>query len=265
MMDGRYDGEYEWPTRRRGVVGVHADSCGVRDGEPCSCGPLGYRASARDPDDGARIVSPLLHSEAAAGSWLRTRSREDTRPSPSPSASPSPRARPNRRPADATRVADATDDFLAAAAAGDARDPSGRRYSTEALDELRLALNGHVAEELGDLTLASLRRWQVQGFVNELSDSGLSARRLRAIVAGLRAVAQNARERGLIQANPIDGVTLPSEEDREPRTFTTTDQLAAVTPAGGSEVIPDQMLWQLVKVVTIVFVLIALVLAAESI
>jgi hypothetical protein len=253
--------EYEWPTRRRGVVGVHADSCAIRDGEPCSCGPLGYRASTRDPDDGSRIVSPLLHSEAAAGSWLRTRSREATRPGPSPI----PHRRPTRRPADSTRVADAADDFLAAAAAGDARDPSGRRYSTEALGELRLALNGHVAEELGDLPLASLRRWQIQGFVNELSDSGLSAGRLREIVAGLRSLAQHARERGLIQGNPVDGVTVPNEEDHEPRPFTTTDHLAAVTPAGGSQMIPDQMLWQLVKVVTIVFVLIALVLAAESI
>jgi hypothetical protein len=37
-----------------------------------------------------------------------------------------------------------------------------------------------------------------------------------------------------------------------------------VAPAD-PRMIPDQMLWQLLKVVTVVFVLIALVLAAESI
>ena len=247
-------GEFEWPSGRRGVVGVHADSCGVRDGEPCTCGPLGYRASTRDPDGGRR-VSPLLDSEAAAASWARTRSRTSARTGPSRNGS----AR--------MRVREAGDDFLAAARDGRVRDASGRRYSNEALDELQVALHGHVAEELGDLPLGALRRWQVQGFVNELADSGLSAQRLRAIVAALRAVALYAREEGLIDANPIDGVTLPGSEDREPRPFTTTDHLAAVAPAQatGGPFIPDQMLWQLVKVVTIVFVLIALVLAAESI
>jgi site-specific recombinase XerD len=163
------------------------------------------------------------------------------------------------------RVRDAGDAFLVAARDGRARDASGRRYSEDALEELDVALRGHIAEELGDLPLGALRRWQVQGFVNELADSGLSPHRLHAIVAALRAVVRYAHEDGLIEANPIEGLIVPSGEDREPRPFTTTDQLTAVTPAIGGQFIPDQMLWQLVKVVTIVFVLIALVLAAESI
>ena len=251
-------GEYDWPTDRRGVVGVHAPECGIRDGERCSCGPLGYRAATRDEDTGERLVSPLLASEAAAGSWQRSRTREAmdghrrTRP-----------ARPSLR--SSARISDVTEEFLSAATNGRAHDPSGRRYSGEALDELGVALRGHVAEELGDLSLAALRRWQVQGFVNELADSGLSPRRLRAIVAALRALMQYAREEGMVQANPVDGVTVPDEDDRAPRPFTTTDQLTAVAPAQTPQWIPDQALWQLMKVVTIVFVLIAIVLAAESI
>jgi hypothetical protein len=245
--------EYDWPGDRRGVVGVHAETCGIRDGEPCGCGPLGYRASARDPQGGGRLVSPLLESEAAAASWLRTRTREPTR------------SRPRLQLAAPTHVREVSDRFLAAAADGRVRDPSGRRYSDAALDELRVALQGHVAEELGDLPLGSLRRWQVQGFVNELSDSGLSPHRLHAIVAALRALAQFAREEGLIETSPLDGVSVPAGEDRDPRPFTTTDQLTAVTPAAAGQFIPDQMLWQLLKIVTVVFVLIALVLAAESI
>jgi hypothetical protein len=251
-------GEYEWPTGRRGVVGVHAPECGTRDGEKCSCGPLGYRAATRDPDSGERLVSPLLDSEAAAGSWQRTRTRATTN-----GHRPAPPARQASR--SSARIGDITDGFLAAAMDGRARDPSGRRYSGEALDELRVALRGHVAEELGDLPLATLRRWQIQGFVNELADSGLSPRRLRAIVAALRSLVQYAREEGMVQANPVDGVTVPAEDDRPPRPFTTTDQLTAVAPAEPSPWIPDQALWQLMKVVTVVFVLIAIVLAAESI
>jgi hypothetical protein len=253
-----YGGEYEWPTGRRGVVAVHASYCGVRDGERCSCGPLGYRAATRDPDTGERLVSLLLDSEAAAASWSRTRTREATRPR----TRPQPAA---RNATGAVRVSEVAEDFLAAAADGRVRDPSGVRYSDDALEELRSALRGHVAEELGDLPLAALRRWQVQGFVNELSDSGLSARRLRAIVAAMRALAQYARDRGMLDVSAIDGVTVPSENDLEPRPFTTTDQLSAVSPNRADQVIPDAALWQLLKVVTVVFILIAIVLAAESI
>ncbi len=177
-----------------------------------------------------------------------------------------PAARPRQRHAGAANVADVTGDFLAAAADGRTRDPSGLRYSADALEELRVALGGHVAEELGDIPLTSLRRWQVQGFVNELADSGLSLRRLRAIVAALRALTRYAREQGMLDDDPTRGVTVPTEDDPQPlRPFTTTDQLDVVQPAAPSPMIPDAALWQLMKVVTVVFILIAIVLAAESI
>ena len=163
-------------------------------------------------------------------------------------------------------LSNVTVDFLMAAADGMTRDPSGRRYSSEALEELRIALRGHVAEELGDIPLAALRRWQVQAFVMELADSGLAPHRLRAIVASLRALTRYAREQGLVDEDPTEGVSVPTEDDRQPlRPFTTTDQLATVQPAAPSPMIPDAALWQLMKVVTVVFILIAIVLAAESI
>ena len=160
----------------------------------------------------------------------------------------------------------ATDEFLRAAADGLTRDPSGMRYSSTTLEELRIALRGHVAEELGDIPLSALRRWQVQAFVDELAGAGLAPRRLHAIVAALRSLTRYAREQGLLDDDPTQGVTVPSEDDPQPRTFTTTDQLATVQPvAASSQVIPDAALWQLMKVVTVVFILIAVVLAAESI
>ena len=174
---------------------------------------------------------------------------------------------PQRRPRHdgAAVLADVAGDFLTAAADGRTRDPSGRRYASEALDELRVALRGHVAEELGDIPISSLRRWQVQGLVNELAESGLSLRRLQAIVAALRALARYALEQGILDVDPTQGVTVPSEDDPQPRPFTTTDQLTVVQPPAASPMIPDAALWQLMKVVTVVFILIAIVLAAESI
>ena len=158
-----------------------------------------------------------------------------------------------------------TDEFLRSAADGLTRDPSGVRYSSPALEELRIALRGHVAEELGDIPLSALRRWQVQAFVNELADAGLAPRRLRAIVAALRALTRYAREQGLLDEDPTQGVIVPTEDGQRPRTFTTTDQLETVQPAAPNPMIPDAALWQLMKVVTVVFILIAVVLAAESI
>ena len=155
-----------------------------------------------------------------------------------------------------------TDEFLRAAADGLTRDPSGVRYSSATLEDLRIALRGHVAEELGDIPLSALRRWQVQAIVNELADAGLAPRRMRAIVAALRALTRYAREQGLLDEDPTEGVTVPTEDDRQPRAFTTTDQLTTVQPAGPAPVIPDAALWQLMKVVTVVFILIAIVLAA---
>jgi hypothetical protein len=70
----------------------------------------------------------------------------------------------------------------------------------------------------------------------------------------------------------VEGVLVPTEEHDADATgdarrpFTTTDQLAAVrTGGGGDGMIPDQMLWQFVKIATVIFVLIALVLVAESV
>jgi hypothetical protein len=261
--------EYEWPTERRGILAIHAEECGVRDGEPCTCGPLGYRSSLHDPITGRRVVSPMLPTEDAALAWARSPAQDTPRPRPRPV----PRPRPQTLAAhDASlRVEDLIEEFLAAADDGSARDPSGRRYSEPAVEQLGVALRGHVAVELGSMPLDAVRPWQVQAFVNELSDSGLSLGRLRAIVAGLRALYGYALETGRADVNPADRIVVPAADDRprptddEPRPFNTTDQLRAVNGGGNPGFIPDQMLWQLLKIVTVVFVLVALVLAAESI
>jgi hypothetical protein len=257
------EAQYEWPTERRGIVGVHSTDCGIRDGERCTCGPLGYRSSVHDPITAARMASPVLESEAAAAAWARSRGGEDI------GAGLGPRA-VTERPV-SVQMEDVIEDFLAAAGDGRARDPSGRRYSRPAVERLAIALRGHVALELGSMPLDAVHPWQVQAFVNELSDSGLSPGRLRAIVAGLRALYAYAIEEGRAEANPVDHVMVPAVDDDgqavegAPAPFTTTDQLAAVGNHGTAGFMPDQMLWQLLKIVTVVFILVALVLVAESV
>jgi hypothetical protein len=271
-MDIPSGAEYEWPTEWRGIVGMHAPDCNIRDGERCTCGPLGYRSSVHDPISGTRMASPILESEAAAAAWARARGRDDSSDTNGHLRyTEATRHRSLARREMSASVEEQIEDFLAAAADGRARDPSGRRYSDIAVEQLSTALEGHVALELGSMPLGAVRPWQVQAFVNELSDSGLSPARLRAIVAGLRALYAYAIEEGRVHANPVDRIIVPVMEDRqridggEPQPFTTTDQLAAVDAGGNGGFIPEQVLWQLLKVVTVVFILIALILAAESI
>ena len=173
--------------------------------------------------------------------------------------------RPRPRRDGPPTIAGVTESFLAAASNGRTRDPSGVRYSAEALDELSAALHGHIAEELGEMPLGALRRWQVQGFVDELAEAGMSPHRLQVVLTALCGLTRYAREQGMLEGDPTTGVRVPAEGDARPRAFTTTDQLAAVPQSGGSPIIPDAALWQLMKVVTVVFILIAIVLAAESI
>lgn len=367
---------YEWATSWPGVLSVHADDCPVRDGEACTCGPLGYRASTHDPISGGRIVSPVMSNEAQAVAWrgdrtgrrvsvpddgrAQAQADEQTQqgtaayppPAPPPYAQQEPQPyRPptppqetgaytppyvqqqtgpytppyaqqetapytppyaqqetapytppfdqqtapyppplspdatyqpgqetgayNARPRQAgsgDTLEDFVEDFLEAAAEGRARDPRGRRYGEDAIDELDMVLHGHVVQELGDLELSSVRRWQVQALVNELADAGLATRRLRAMVAALRGLFAFAVEEHLVDLNPADRVLVPLDEDQRSETgadalpFTTADQLNAVDAAShGEPVVAERVIWQMLKVVTIAFVLIALVLAAESV
>jgi hypothetical protein len=106
---------YDLPTRVHGVVARHADACPARDGEPCTCGPIGYR-----PVEGGRVVGPLMETEAEALAWRREQ----------------------HSGLDVTErdvaVTHAIDDFVAAAATS--RDVRGRRYTSEGLRELRTTL-----------------------------------------------------------------------------------------------------------------------------
>jgi hypothetical protein len=54
-----------------GIAACHADMCPTRDGLPCRCGLLGYRARIWDWDDDRWVESPLLDTADAARGWQR--------------------------------------------------------------------------------------------------------------------------------------------------------------------------------------------------
>jgi hypothetical protein len=254
---------YTWRTKSPGIVGVHADHCPVREGGECTCGPQGYRASVEDPESGEPVLSPTLDTLAEARTW-RHEQRE---------AFDAWRAASAERPT----VDSVIEDLLAAASRGSARDRYGRRFDAEGLRALRWALKGHVHEELGSMAIAEVRTRHVQALVDRLDAGGLSQRRVDAVVAAVQSLFAYAGERELVESNPADAVALP-DEDEAPPAFTATAPAAvavgtAVDPSTATAplaspaqgFVSEQVIWTCLKAVTLIFVLIALVLVAESV
>jgi hypothetical protein len=266
---------YDLPTEWRGVLAHHADNCPARYGRPCTCGPLGYRGSVEDPDRTAPIVGPPVGTVEGAQAW----------------ASEHEVAMESWRAASAQgdTVDELIADFLEAAASGQAVDQHGRPYEPDALDDMRWSLQGYVAGELGQMRIADVRGTELRRLVSRLDAGGLSAARTRLVVSSARALLRYAAQRGLVSWSAADTLVL-GEEDGGPRHGATASQTApimtapqpmiapqpmtvsqptlvaepglAAAPAG---YVPDTVIWLILKIVAIVFALIALVLVAESV
>lgn len=234
----------------------HADHCRARDGAECTCGPLGYRASVEDPETGEPVLSPVLETLAEARAWRHEQSE----------AFEAWRASSDERPT----VDGVIEELLSAAARGSARDRYGRRFDADGLRGLRWALTGHVHEELGSMAIAEVRARHVQALIDRLDASGLSQRRVDAVAHALRSLFAYARERDLVESSPAEAVALPDEEPAPvavPTAAATAGAEAAGAPVASPTVamIPEQVIWSCLKAVTLMFVLIALVLVAESV
>ena len=249
---------YTWRTKWPGITAQHADHCRARDGGECSCGPVGYRASVEDPESGEPVLSPTLETLPAARAWRHEQSE----------AFDAWRASSDERPT----VDAVIEDLLAAAARGSARDRYGRRFDAEGLRGLRWALTGHVHEELGAMAIAEVRTRHIQALIDRLDAGGLSQRRVDAVVHALRSLFGYAQERDLVAFSPADTVALPDEAaPRAPTgpematTVTGLQPVAAPTAPPTVGMLPEQVIWTCLKAVTLMFILIALVLVAESV
>jgi hypothetical protein len=246
---------YSTRTRWPGIVAQHADHCRSREGEDCTCGPVGYRATVEDPETGAPVLSPVLDTLPEARAW-RHEHRE---------AFDAWRASSDERPT----VDALVEELLAAASRGSARDRYGRRFDPEGLRALRWALTGHVHEELGSMAIAEVRTRHVQALVDRLDAGGLSQRRVDAVVHALRSLFAYAEERDLVQSSPAEAIALPDEDDPQLTNDGLAPAMTAPTPLAVPQpsvaMIPEQVIWTCLKAVTLMFVLIALVLVAESV
>jgi hypothetical protein len=246
--------QYDWPNARPGILGHHAGRCPARSGAPCTCGPLGWRSSLEDPATGTTMLSPVLDSESDALRWRR---EQQAGLAAADSIAP-----------DSTRMSTVVEAFLDAAEDGGVRCPDGRPYGPAALRELRWTLQGHVVQELGSMSFQGVRRMHLQTLVAELHEAGLSTARVAAVLDALRALYDFARDRGFTDANPVESLALPAHPEELRRRLGTTVDLDAIAGPGdarpSSIPLETALSWG-IRLSVMVFVLIALVLVAESV
>jgi hypothetical protein len=150
-------------------------------------------------------------------------------------------------------VNDLIDEFLVEAERGSALDRHGRRFSRDALGELRWCLDGHVAEELGTMSVSDMRRDDVEALIYRLGDDGVSRRRLRVVATSVRALYDYAIERRLVRRNPAERVALPDEDDAKPPARDLTRRPTI-----------DRAISLTLQLATLGFALITLILIAQS-
>ena len=167
-------------------------------------------------------------------------------------------AGPRRAPrAVGITVGEAITEFLAAARRGIARDRYERTYGDEAVGELSWALEGYVAERLGDRDLGDLHRRGVEALVYELHDAGLTRVHLRMIVESVRALFDYAIGHGFVDSNPAERIALPGENNPEQ-----SDRGGPALPRPRLDI--DRAIGVGLQLASICFVLVALFFIAES-
>jgi hypothetical protein len=278
---------YDWRTELPGIFARHADNCPRRTGGFCICGPLGYRASIVEPETGRRSLSPDFETVAEAQAWQRDQHEAVV-------AS-------NGVPVNRSDLGAVIDEFLQAAEDGSARDRSGAPYPPERLRQLRGALS-YVDSALGSTPIEDVRRRHVQAMLEQLRGTGVTTDRLTSIAAALRSLYAYAIQRDLVGYSPVVELGLPEPDQWEPTdpsdpqrspTPGPYDTLTGVMaqmpqPAEHSSPNPqfpgrppaepqyderqyvnampiERVMWWAVRVVVLLFALIALVLVAESV
>jgi hypothetical protein len=260
---------YDWRTEVPGVFARHADACPRRDGGACICGPLGYRASVVDPETGRRTLSPEFATVAEAQAWQRDQ-HETAKTS-------------NGMPVSGAELGAVIDEFLQDAEDGKARDRDGNPYSPERLRQLRGALS-YVDSSLGSTEIEDVRRRHIQAMVDQLQSAGVTADRVTSITAAMRSLYAYAIQRDLVGYSPVVELSLPDPDEFEPigngraQHALPPDTLSNVIGRQrfqneeveldrlSATVMPmERVMWWAVKIVVLLFALIALVLVAESV
>ena len=213
------------PKRRpaEGITIRHARHCSADEARRCTCQPA-YQAQVFSPRD-RRTIRKSFRTLADARAW-----RSDTKAALRQGTMRAPTR---------TTLADAADDWLAAARAGIARTRSGDPFKPSALRSYEEALRTKALPELGQLRLSAVDRVAIQDTVDRLVSRGLAPSTVRNAILPLRAIFRRAVARSEVLQNPTLGLSLPAVRGRRDRVARPEEarSLIAALPAG------DRALW----------------------
>ena len=234
-----------------------------------------------DNQDDLRSGESTVRSLGMAYDWRPTAARAATT-DPAVVALPwrqqNVAAAPDVRRADDILVAEAVEDFIAAAEGGWARNRSGRRYRPSALRDIRGILRHHVVPELGEKPLRDVRPRHIQALLDRLAAEGLSESRIRSVVSAVRALYGYAIEQGQVELSASDQLQIPQQAAPAPTdsgsAWEWTDPVQDAPPPRPAArrdeyepiaLLPERILSLVLRIVVVLFVLFALVTIAGSI
>src|SRR5258705_2673398 len=268
-----------------GMLTHHGDACPARQGQPCTCGPLGYRGSIDDGQHDAPVVGPVFWTIEQARAWQQeqqtaTHAFEAATAPASVNGDGSPAQAAAAagagtiwadRPVDThgyqataqpNTVAAVVDDFLDAARSGAVMGPGGRPYDPEQVRDMRWSLRGYVTSEIGAMRIGDLSGPALRAFVGDLDAAGFAQARTRAVVRSLRALLLYAADHGMVPRSTPDQLLFGDAEElayaAPPEAQPSVVAPAAAPAPGsiGSGFVSDDVIWMILKIVTLVFALI---------
>src|SRR4051794_6893059 len=181
---------------------------------------------------------------------------------------------PPPRTNDEPTLAEVSEEFIAAAEAGTARNRNDRRYRPSAVRDIAGCLRNHVVPDLGDLRLRDVQEHDLQRLVDDLAAGDLSLSRIRSVVSAIRALYAYAIERGLVEVSAADTLEIARSEAQPlwgddwyqggDDAGVASRRLSAEGGLAGEPALPQLVLSFVLRLVVTVFIIIALLALAQA-
>src|SRR3954454_13692176 len=178
---------------------------------------------------------------------------------------------PPPRANDEPTLAEASEEFIAAAEAGTARNRNGRRYRPSAVRDIAGCLRNHLVPDLGDLRLRDVQENDLQRLVDDLAAGDLSLSRIRSVVSAIRALYAYAIEHGIVEVSAAGTLEIVRSEE-EPLWgddwYQGDDDPGGasrrLSADGGDAGLPQLVLSFVLRLVVTVFIIVALLALAQA-
>jgi len=203
-----------------GLYPIHARRCAARAAAGvCECTPT-WQAWVPPRRVGDKPIRKNFKTKAEAKAW-----RQDAVVAVRKGTMKAPTAR---------TLEQAADHLLAGMRDGSIRDRSGGTYKPATIRGYERSLKLRLVPEFGHLRLSSLRRNDVQDFIDAMLAEGLSASTIKNTLDPLRVIYRRAIRRDEVAIDPTAALDVPADRGRRDRFATPAEaaRLIAALPDG---------------------------------